>query len=471
MTDFYLRVPETGAIQHHLPVEDTLSRLILQATDVRQERTGVHAKVTIAIGTTAEGHLSTTVFAEDTFNVGRSEDRIRLGNHALKDPLFKKDPFKPLLPRIEPVLHHELLLFTRGLWEFEVGVDVGELLAGSEERIEADYLLEPYLLRNAGTIAFAPPGAGKSWTGILFGVLVDAGLAYPWPVKQTRTLYVNLERSRESFLHRLADVNEALGLPRNRPLHSINMRGSTLQAIEERLKRYIAKQKIELVIIDSLSRAGAGNMNDNEPANKAMDVLNGLGCGWFLLGHTAREDSGHLFGSQMFDAAADIMVRVMSQRSQIRSPVGVNSTLGIGLIGTKANDVALPPLTVMRLEFERKKGLIAIQKAEPGEFLDIENTAHGDDPTEALRKYLLGVGAADIATIARDIGVPRRKVASALARRAEFRIVRTSDEGKAYYGVQELRVAEDPGIPDYTPEEVDPQPGFEDYEGYQEAFS
>ena len=471
MTDFFQRT-ETDAVQHQLPLGETGGRLILQATDVRQERTGVHAKITIALGMMTDRRLSTTVLAEDTFNVGRSEDRIRLGNHALKDPLFKKDPLKPLLPHVEPVLQHELLLFTRGLWEFHVGnEDIGEHLAGAEERTPPQYLLEPYILRRAGTIAFAPPGAGKSWTGILMGVLVDSGLAWPWPVSQATVLYVNLERSKASFQSRLADVNEALGLPRNRPLHAINMRGATLASIEERLKRYIAKWKIDLVIVDSLSRAGSGNMNDNEPANKAMDMLNGLGCAWLLLGHTARDDAGHLFGSQMFDAAADIMVRVVSQRSQIRSAMGINATLGIGLLGTKANDVPLPPLTITRLEFERGKGLIAIQKAETGEFLDLENTARGDDPTEALRKYLLAAGATDVATIAKDIGVNRRKVASVLARRAEFRIVRT-DGDKAFYGVQELHVSPDePPPPDYMPEEVEAQPGFEDMDSLEEAFA
>lgn len=474
----YLLLP-SGAVQDFLELDGTPHRVILQAADVRKEKTGVHAKVTIAIGLwTPDARLkeggkhNTTVLAEDTFNVGRSEDRIKLTNHALKEPLLLEDPWKGLAPLFKDKLQHRMLNFTRGLWEFLVSEDIGELLAGAEEREPADYLLEPYILRKAGTIAFAPPGAGKSWIGILIAVLVDAGIAWPWPVKQSKVLYVNLERSADSFARRLADVNEALGLPRTRPIHVINRRGDTLFAITDRLQRYIAKHKIELVIVDSLSRAGAGNMNDNEPANKAMDLMNGLGCAWLLLGHVAREDSGHLFGSQMFDAAADIMVKVTSQRSQIKSTLGVHATLGVGLSGTKANDVEMPPLTIQRFEFDKVRGLVAIQKADSGEFLDIENAVRGDDPTDAMRKYLLGVGAADIERISRDIGVPKRKVASYLARRAEFRIVRTDSEGKAFYGVQDLRSSDDdPPPPDYMPEPVDPQQGFEDMDGLEEALA
>lgn len=481
MTAFYIRVPVTGAIQHFLPIDGTPHKVIFQATDVRKEKTGVHAKVTIALGYQS----NVTVLAESTFNVGREEDRIRLGNHALSEPLWappkaprstaaarkpvegvvSTNPLHALNTRVEPFLNHELLLFCRGLWEFQLDEVVAEERGGSEERTAASYILEPYILEDGSTIAFGPPGAGKSWIAYLWAILIDAGMAWPWPVKQAKVLIINLERSVKSVDDRVGDINEALGLPRDRKILRIDRRGSTLVNVFEQARRAVKKYGVGLVVLDSLSRAGVGNMNGNEEMNAAMDLLNSLGCAWLVLGHTSREDGSHLFGSQMSDAAADLMVRIHSAKSQIMGADGqVHTTLGIGPAGTKANDVPLPPLTIQRLEFD-KKGLVAIAKAEPGEFLDIENNARSTDPTDAIRKYLLGVGAADIATMSKDLEVPKRALASALARRAEFRIVRRNEEGTVFYGVQELKVAaEDPGVPDYSPADPDfEQPSFDEF--------
>lgn len=470
MSEFYVRTP-TGAVQHFLPVEGTQHRVIFQANEIRQEKTGVHAKVTIALGLMVAERMTTTVLAEDTFNVGRSEDRIRLGNHAIKEPLLQEGQLKAVATRVKDVLQHELLLFTRGLWEFELDQVVAEERGGAEERVPIVYRLEPYLIEGGSTIAFGPPGAGKSWMAYLWAVLIDAGMAWPWPVKQAKVLFINLERTKQSVDARLGDINASLGLPRSRPLLRIDRRGSTLVNVFEQAKRAVAKHKVGVVFLDSLSRAGVGNMNDNDAMNRAMDMLNSLACGWLVLGHTAREDSSHLFGSQMSDAAADVMVRVLSAKSQIRTPSGaIHTTLGVGMVGSKANDVPLPGLSIQRFEFDRD-GVVGVQKAEAGEFLDIENTARSTDPTDAIRKYLLGVGAADIATMSKDLEVPKRQIASALARRAEFRIVRRNEEGTTFYGVQDLKqAADEPPEPEYTPEEVT-QPGFEDYEGYEEAMS
>lgn len=462
MTEFYVRTPN-GAIQHFLPIEGTKHRVIFQANEVRQEKTGVHAKVTIALGLWADERYSNTVLAEDTFNVGRSEDRIRLGNHAIKEPLLQEGQLKAVASRVKDVLPHELLLFTRGLWEFELDQVTAVERGGAEERVPISYRLEPYLIEGGSTIVFGPPGAGKSWIAYLWAVLIDAGMAWPWPVKQTKVLFINLERTAESVDARLGDINASLGLPRSRPLLRIDKRGSTLVNVFEQAKRAVKRHHVGHVILDSLSRTGVGNMNDNDAMNRAMDMLNSLGCGWLVLGHTSREDSSHLFGSQMSDAAADIMVRTVSAKSQLRTATGaIHTTLGVGVLGTKANDVPLPGLTITRFEFDRD-GLVGVQKAEAGEFLDIENTARSTDPTDAIRKYLLGVGAADIATMSKDLEVPKRQIASALARRAEFRIVRRNEEGTVYYGVQDLKTAPDePPLPDYAPiEEEAEQEQFE----------
>ena len=94
-------------------------------------------------------------------------------------------------------------------------------------------------------------------------------------------------------------------------------------------------------MVDSLSRMGYGNLIDNDPANKAMDALNGLSpAAWAVLAHTPRGDETHTFGSQMFDAAADVTVQLMTDDKT------KDDSLGIGLRVDKANAYFRSPLSL-----------------------------------------------------------------------------------------------------------------------------
>jgi hypothetical protein len=81
-------------------------------------------------------------------------------------------------------------------------------------------------------------------------------------------------------------------------------RGKSLTDVGETIQRAVKKYNIKLIILDSLSRAGS-SLIDDSAANRTMDALNKFGCAWIAIGHTPRDDSKHVFGSQMFSAAAD----------------------------------------------------------------------------------------------------------------------------------------------------------------------
>ena len=77
-----------------------------------------------------------------------------------------------------------------------------------------------------------------------------------------------------------------------------------------------------------------------------MDMLNGLGVAWLALAHTPREDEGHAFGSQMFDAAADLAIRMYTEVNTVAGP-----SLGIALRVTKTNDTGYPDPRLIVFEF------------------------------------------------------------------------------------------------------------------------
>ncbi len=282
-----------------------------------------------------------------------------------------------------------------------------------------------YILEGGGTILFAPPGRGKSYTAMIMAVCVDAGCDLIWPVRQRRVLYVNLERSRDSMRFRLACINRALGLGPNRPLPFLNARGRSLADVYTRLLRAVAKNKTEVVFLDSISRAGMGDLTENQTGNTTIDLLNRL-CGtWVGLGHTPRADDKHVFGSVHFDAGMDVGVQLLSQAQ--------DNVTGFGLQITKANDIAIPPMSIIAMEWG-EHGLKGVRLARGGEFVEIE--AGKPTSLEAqIEEYLLLGGDATGGEIAAAIGRNRSNVSKLLASSAKF--VRTRREGKkVYYGVR-----------------------------------
>lgn len=371
--------------------------LEFRAWDVRKERTGVHAQVEI--------NCRGALLGWSNFNVERDEDRVRLANSAHKH-----------LKSIESIypstfLKNDLDQFCRGLDEAMLRATAPEHMEGAIERVPPTFILTPFAIQGGGTIIFAPPGRGKSYTLMLMQVCVDAGCDKLWPVRQAKTLLINLERSRESVRARLGNINEVLGFPRRRPLATINARGKSLTDIVRAAERFIADEGIEIVFVDSISRAGQGDLNDNQAVNKIVDSLNHIAPTWVALAHTPRSDETHVFGGVHFDAGADVVAQLLSEQEE-------GGPLGLGLQITKNNDTGRHPMWTMALEFN-EAGLINVRRSRVGEFPGVEG---GKKMTmrETLIQHLLDVGSAAAQEIANDTGFNRSNVAQLLSQDPVF---------------------------------------------------
>ncbi len=154
----------------------------------------------------------------------------------------------------------------------------------------------------------------------------------------------NLERGKSGVARRLGFVNRALGMDDNNPLLMINARGKTLNEIRDIIERSVDLHNVEFVVLDSISRSGQGGLSEDSAVNKMMDMLNAICPSWFALAHTPRQDTSHIFGSIHFDAAADLMIRMSTMKTNI--------SMGIGLTVTKTNDTAEPPQMVLGFDFK-----------------------------------------------------------------------------------------------------------------------
>lgn len=327
--------------------------LRLTARGVRQERTGVHATVGIWWGNNQ--------LEFDHFNVERNEERRKLCKGAWN--LLPEDErgIRNCLPLEN--LKAELDLFCENLWDAHIGrVEVEAMTAPVFHHRK---MIGPYVVEEGGTILFGEPGGGKSWITYLLAQSVNAASTMVWDyVKRGhRPLLVNLERSKKDVESRLWTINRALGISGDEyPLDVINGRGMSLKDVEGAVSKHIEKNGNDVLFLDSISRIGLGSMNRDEVANEAMDMLNRLCPTWFAIAHQAKggkdpvtgeQAAASTFGSQMWRAACDLEVQLLSDASRTR--------IIVDLIVRKKNIPVLAPKETLYLEMD-EKGLLYVSR-------------------------------------------------------------------------------------------------------------
>ncbi len=389
----------------------------IHARNIRRERTGIHATIEIV--------LDSTSLAWSQFNIERDEDRGRLANKAYRGLGTAVD--SSLFPK--EYLAHEMDIFCRDLWEAYIATAIPDEMEGDATSEPLRFILKPYIMEGGGTILFGPPGRGKSYTSQLIAVSIDAGVKQFWEVEQAKTLLINLERSASSIKRRLGCVNTVLGLDPQRKLLVLNARGKSLADLKDVLERTVEKYKVGFLVLDSISRAGYGDLTENRPVNTIVDTLNNLCPSWLALAHTPRADETHVFGSQMFEAGADVMVQLLSQLKGTLN-------LGVGLQVKKANDMAPVDLSVFSYTFD-EFGLSEVRRASSKEFLEIEAQKRVDS-TPMIQEYLLDMGPSTVDAIAEHIGKDRTTAQKILSKESQF--VMAGRTGRAHlWDIKEVK--------------------------------
>jgi len=392
-----LSVNGHGTVSYHRILSEEFT-VLFQAANVRRQPTGIHAKLLIG--------LNTTMLEQTTQNIERGPDRVWLTNRAwAKLPTGLKQSFP------KDHLDHEFAIFCSQIWDTLLEAEAPTMVDGGATEEMAPWYLKPFVQQGCGTIIYGPPGRGKSYSAQLMAVSADAGVSGLWPCEQTKAMYVNLERSGGGIRRRLGCINTALGLDPSRPLLIQNARGKSLWDVRDSLARAIEKWQVGVVFLDSISRAGLGDLNENRTVNAIVDCLNNLCETWVALAHTPRQDETHVYGGIHFDAGADIMVQLHTQRK-------TDTQLGIGLEITKANDIAPQPMGMYLYEFD-DYGLSLARVATARDVPEIA-AAKRTSITDKIIEYLLNVGSADANEIAQELGTSRPYVNSILRVEPQF---------------------------------------------------
>lgn len=304
-------------------------------------------------------------------------------------------------------------------------IDISEDMAPDESGEPMRFLLPDYLPEGGGMLLYGPPKRGKSTTALIMAVMLDAGLATDWlaPGRAARVLYVNIERPTDAMRKALARVNQALGLPAGRSLRFINRRGASLMGIMPDLRAAIRRHGIEVVILDSISRAGFGKLIADDVANAVTDAMNSLGTAWIAIGHQRRpgedgEEPDHIFGSVHFDAAADVLIKVRSKQA--------GSDLHVELSVVESNHGKRPDPLGIVFTYDQN-GLVHV-RARSGAETAVEGVP--GRVLELLRDQPVELNATEISEMT---GLQRPHVSRALSKLTKDGLARPRREGKAVF--------------------------------------
>ena len=307
--------------------------------NIQDEKTGVHGKIYIYDREISRNYVHPLGrrIHHDRINLDKADQRTRFANYAhtvLGDLVVDRDSIE-VLRYTKEHFQFDMHSFCHDVWDTWLDKRSSILVEGNPE-LEVAHRIKPFALADGGTMMYARPKRGKSYMAMTMAVCVDAGLDKFWSVEQCNVLYINLERSEREMQRRLGCVNQALGLKPNRSLRFLHARGLAFNDIVDTVEKEVERHNIGWIVLDSISRSGMGDLNDNRTANRITDSLNYLikdhdDRGWMAIAHTSWEEN-HVYGSIMFEAAADVMLKLDTAR-------GSGGRLGVKFEITGANDV------------------------------------------------------------------------------------------------------------------------------------
>ena len=170
-----------------------------------------------------------------------------------------------------------------------------------EVKAQSKWLIKPLINLNHPTIVYGPGSTGKSWFAQYIAVLADEGLSHGgFEVEPCvgRVLYLDWETAQLEIGSRITMIREGLGLEGRSRIKYRPMTQGLANDIE-RIRELVDQNDFQLLIVDSVASACAGEPESADVVGKMFNALRGIANDYnvssLLIDHTNKE--GHLFGS------------------------------------------------------------------------------------------------------------------------------------------------------------------------------
>ena len=161
------------------------------------------------------------------------------------------------------------------------------------------YQVEPLLQHHQPNLLWGNSDIGKSWLGVYLCALVENGLEACGLRGDTgHCLYVDYETTEDAMRERVVAVRAGLQgqLPDTWDLRYQAATGPLTDWIDD-LARYVSKEQIDLVVIDSLGLALGGVVNESENVVKLFEAVRELDATTLLIDHQGKGDDANQRGA------------------------------------------------------------------------------------------------------------------------------------------------------------------------------
>ena len=293
---------------------------------------------------------------------------------------------------IDTICYKVIQTFTAGEPVHEIWGDLDD-----PEAIKPKYLIEPLLFEGESNVLFGFGESGKSYMALLLCVLAKLPYTnnpFGLKVKAANPLYLDWERDERTFKARLTAICKGLGVA----AIPIAYRRCYIPFADDidNLLRIIKGDKYDLIVIDSVGNACAGELNSSETATRFAAALHTLPVTSLLITHTSKTEEGKKtpIGSVFFSTAPSNIFEVRKIQEN-RS-----NKADIALVHYKCNlGAKLDPLG-FRLEFQPDRTLITRNDA-------VSFTSPGDNMTLKARivNMIVSNGPMTTTEIASEAGI------------------------------------------------------------------
>jgi hypothetical protein len=279
---------------------------------------------------------------------GYAEGDIYDSKIILTGPRSKADAVKACKERVTEyvdwyaLIERSCQMVRRAIEEGEPPINLGTV----ERPPKLNWLVEPLFRDGEHAMVYGPGGAGKSLLCLATLACLQHGADYlGFPIaRQLRCLYLDYEDNWETHAGRLDALTEGLGMG---PPPEIIYKEATapLSAMVQTLSRIVAREKIDVVVIDS---AGAACGADPEKADAALAyfrAIKSLGVrSSITIAHHSKQDESMPFGSVFWwNSMRNIWLVKVSHDTE--------NEIHIGLFHKKVNNGALQSPQGLRIAF------------------------------------------------------------------------------------------------------------------------
>jgi len=294
-------------------------------------------------------------------------------------------------------------------------------------------LVYPLLPEGAPTTIFADPGCGKSYLAAVLGLAVAGGWSnnpLSMPVThQANTLYLDWEASESAARWRFHRINKGTGLPLD---HRMKYRHCCLPLADDigPLAEIVHREKIGLLIVDSLAPASGLDMLEAQVAVRFYTALRQLGTTTLVIAHCAKSAEGNrrtIFGSTFFTALSRSVWEMRRLQDE------GSDTIKLGLFHRKCNDGRLERPIGLELAFSGDS--VAIRRTNEPKVTEFTQSTQGPSLADQIMAYLAEDGPATVAGIAASLGATTDTVRTTLHRLVKAEKVIQSNDAPSRWSI------------------------------------